>query len=95
VKLTEAFKNKFVEIMLTTSISITETSEEGYSQKSKPLVSTGYFVDEDEHYVYLGVSPSEVMSALKKEHIVEITISKPYDKYDAALDRFEDESVEN
>lgn len=68
------FVGELVEIMTNRISVVTTQTEEGTETGEYPWAITGYLLDEDENFYYIGKSPTEVNSAIKKEIVLGVTI---------------------
>lgn len=82
----DLFIDQFVEIITTVQITAVYTTEEGMSEKSKPLVVNGTFLGHDEDNVFIGDEEGSLSDSISKSQIVNIGIAKSVDKYDDLLD---------
>lgn len=68
------FVGELVEIMTNRMSVVTTQTEEGTETGEYPWAITGYLLDEDENFYYIGKSQTEVNSAIKKEIVLGVTI---------------------
>lgn len=89
---TLAFMGEYVNVI--TEIMIVEYSQTEIqsSEQNAPMVTRGYFLDEDNNYIYLGENPLEISQAVSKNKIVMISVEKKKTKYDEILDEMMDPS---
>jgi hypothetical protein len=94
-RLLHTFAGDFVEIVTDLSISLIKGDDESVTERNTPYVISGYLLDADSVYVYIGDTPNAVTDMVKKRHIVQIGISRPPDKYEDLLDNFTEEGPGN
>lgn len=70
-----SFVGELVEIMTNRMSTVITQTEEGTETGEYPWAITGYLLDEDENFYYIGRSPTEVSSAIKKEIVIGVTIT--------------------
>lgn len=88
----DSFIGQFVEIITTVNITSVYSTDDGVSEKSKPLVITGTFLGHDEENVYIGDEEGSVSDALNRNQIINIGITKTVDQFDALLDAADDKT---
>lgn len=81
---------EFVEIITDVSISLKNEMEHGVSEKSQPMIVSGFFVDFDENFLYLGTKDGKIVDGVGIKHIVQVGKSEPQDEYDKMLDEVEE-----
>lgn len=74
------FIGEYVEIL--TKIAVYEDGE------ALPLVIHGYILEIDDNLVYLGDTPLEIKSAVKREDIGYIEITEPMNIFEEILEQF-------
>jgi len=69
------FAGELVEFMTTQMSTVITQTEEGTETGEYPWAITGYLLDEDENFYYIGRSPIEVSSAIKKDIVIGVSIT--------------------
>lgn len=88
----DSFIGQFVEIITTVNITSVYSTDDGVSEKSKPLVITGTFLGYDENFVFTGDEEGSISDAILKQNIVSIGVLKTVDKLDELLDAADDKT---
>lgn len=70
-KVFDKFVGSFIHIV-TASLKGSESS--GGRKIIGPVIITGFMLDEDEEYFYLGQSPDEITDAVKRSEVVRIYV---------------------
>lgn len=78
-KLFKAFAGQFVNIVMK-SIKGTQTTDHGSIQGN--VVMSGFLLDEDETYFYLGKDQDKIDEALRKDDVVRIYQEEPEPSFD-------------
>jgi hypothetical protein len=68
------FAGELVEFMTTQMSTITTQTDEGTETGEYPWAIKGYLLDEDENFYYIGRSPTEVTSGIKKDVVIAVAI---------------------
>lgn len=89
-RLLSLFAGDFVEVVTNQKISVTKGDSDEIIENSSPYIVTGYLLDSDKTYIYLGDTPHAVTDVVKKRYVVQIGISRPADKYEDMLDAMDD-----
>jgi len=63
-----------------------EQTEDSVREINEPIVFQGFFLDADDSFIFLGDTPDEVCSAIKRDEITSIHIAKPQNIFDDVLD---------
>jgi len=71
----QVFVGEFVEMMTTQRTIITEQHEDQLVSSEHPWTVRGYLLDEDDQYYYIGIEPTEIVDAIKKEFVINVSIS--------------------
>lgn len=79
-------KDCFVEIVMDVYITASNETDQGRYEKKHPMIISGYLLDYDAEFVYIGSEPEKLSDAVKRDKIVQIGSSTPYDKYEKVLD---------
>ena len=85
----KSFKNCFVEVLTDRYISVTNETEHGRFENKKPLVLSGYLLDFDDEWVYIGITEETVTDMIKLKRIVTISQSAKHDEFEKMLDDVE------
>jgi len=89
----EIFKNTFlgeeVELLINMSHKMVEETQDGTLISESPLATTGFILDMDDEYCYLGKTPDEVTKAIRFDFIIGVEIVKAKDLFNDVLDEFE------
>ena len=84
----------YVEIITDRYVSMRSESEHGISEKRKPLVVSGYFLDYDDTWVYIGAEEGALSDFIKIKRIISIGVSTPSDAYEEILDEMDEKDYE-
>lgn len=95
MKLMEKFIGQYVDVLVDVNISSRHESEEGLSEKSKPFVVSGWFIDFDKENIYIGTEENSISDYFNRDYVVHVGVSKPVDEFDDMLDGVETPSNEN
>lgn len=82
----DTFAGVHVQVFTKSSISEILSSEEGSVQQSLPLTLTGYLIDYDDKFYYLGDTPYEADSVVSVDQVVIIKEIKQIDELDVLMD---------
>lgn len=82
----DAFKSHFVEVVTTSTVSVTSDSEVGSLEKKQPIIISGIFLAHDEENIYLGDEEGILSDTISKLQYVHVGISKKRDRYDDLMD---------
>lgn len=86
----ELFKSIFlgeeVEVLIDMSRKSVQETKEGTLIDESPLATTGFVLDLDDEYCYLGRTPDEITKGIRFEYIIGVEIIKPKNMFDQALD---------
>lgn len=80
------FAGEFVKVFLKNSVEETIESEQGAISQNSPLSLTGYLLDFDERYYYLGDNPNQVYAAVAINEVILIQEVKPMDSMDLMME---------
>lgn len=83
------FIGTFVEIVMDAYITASNETDQGKYEKKHPMIISGYMLDFDKEFVYIGTDADRLSDAVKREKIIQIGTSTPYDKYEKVLDEAE------
>lgn len=89
VDFTLTFLGEFVELSTLLPYSESSATETQSVSINTTLRRTGYLLDIDEFFYYLGESPTEIERAIRIDQVVEIAIVKVTTDADEILDRFD------
>jgi len=59
-------------------------------ESEEPIMFQGFLLDADDDFYFLGSTPNEVCSAIKKDELGSIHIASNYSVYDEVLDQMEE-----
>ena len=78
----KAFIGQFVMVVTNMTQNASVSNDEGLIESAEiPVTMTGFLIDADNDYYYLGNTPDEVLTAIKKEMINQISLAM--DEFDA------------
>ena len=81
-----AFIGQFVEIITKLKRRQYSESEEGVFEEDANAVVTGYLIDYDGEFFYLGKDPDNLTTLIDKNEISFIEIIQPKEEFDSILD---------
>lgn len=85
---------ELVEVVTSTSVSVTNATEEGHFEKKSPHVVSGYLIDIDHDWMYLGSSDGVISDMIRLKRIIHVGKSRPVDNYDVMIDEAQASSDE-
>jgi len=72
------FAGEFIEITTTEKTVLTNQNEDGTIESGEyPLGVKGFLLDEDENFLFIGKTESEVSDAIAKSHIFTVSLIGP------------------
>ncbi len=80
----DLFIGEWVDVITKGLIEITEQSESGISSSKTPMVLSGYVIDIDDLFIYLGPEPFTVSQAVKKDEYISIAVVERQEKRENA-----------
>lgn len=86
----QVFIGEFVNIISDLETTETEQDGENYSHKTSSVTFTGFLLDQDENYYYMGDSGNEITCAIEKTSVKFIQILDPNGPLDEILDTLPD-----
>lgn len=78
-KFFELFCGEYVMIIINKEAEETIQTETKIKSTKHPLVVTGYIIEEDDEYLFLGHDPQLISQAIKKSYIIHIEITDERD----------------
>lgn len=77
---------ELVQVICKTIVKQVEQNDEMVKELNEPVVFEGYLLDVDDTYLFLGDNTNEVCSAIKKEEVSSVHITKSISIFDDVLD---------
>lgn len=84
------FVGEYVIFITKLSTKKVQQTEDQIYEENTPIALEGFLLDMDDQYFYVGQDSDEVVSAIKRDEVIQVQITNPYDALEEALNSMPD-----
>jgi len=74
------FIGEYVDLVTRQTVEVAETSDGSTMTQKTPLIISGYVIDMDDEFIYVGPIPLGVSQAVLRSEVVIVTVSAPQEE---------------